>query len=208
MGRSKRGRGDGNRDWEGGREGGRDRDGSGDSGRRRRRRASRESRGEVGEKGSNWRVNTGIRGGETRGRSGHFRIIVEAFRVAGLFGGLNMCRTVARRELGGWNKVSRGRSRGKGNDGRLEVESCGIVGGGTWSGDGLREDLKDFGPLARAHFEERRAWDRGCGGLDRNRRHRGVGLRLHPGIWTGGRRVGLTRRDKRGSGRERRSRGI
>ena len=208
MGRSKRGRGGGNRNWEGGREGGRDRDGSWDRGRRRRRRACRESRGEVGEKGSNRRINSRVRGGETRGRSSHFRILVEAFKVAGLFGGLNMCRTVARRELGGWNKVSRGRSRGKGNDGRLEVESCGIVGGGTWSGDGLREDLKDFGPLARAHFEERRAWDRGRGGLDRDRRHRGAGLRPDRGIWTGGGRVGLTRGNKRGSSGERRGRDI
>ena len=119
-----------------------------------------------------------------------------------------MCRTVARRKLGGWNKVNRGRSRGKGNDGRLNVERCGIVGGGTRSGDGLREDLKDFGPLARAHLEEGRAGDGGGGGLGRDRRHRGVRLRPHPGIWTGGRRVGLTRRNKRGSSGERRGRDI
>ena len=106
MGRSKRGRGDGNRDWEGGREGGRDRDGSWDRGRRRRRRACRESRGEVGEKGSNRRINSRIRGGETRGRSGHFRIIIKAVEMPGLFGGLDMGGTVTCSELGVRDEVN------------------------------------------------------------------------------------------------------
>ena len=119
-----------------------------------------------------------------------------------------MCGTVARRELGGRNKVNRGRSRGKGNNGRFEVEGCGVVGGGTWSRNGLREDFKDLGPLAWAHLKEGRAGDRGGRGLDRNRRQGGVKLRLHLSIWAWDRRVGLARRDERGSGWERRSRGI
>ena len=119
-----------------------------------------------------------------------------------------MCWTVAGRKLGGWNESTRGRSRSKGQDGRFNVESCGVVGGGTGSGDGLGEDLKDFGPLVRAHLYEGRAWDRGGGWLDGDRGHRGVRLRPHPGIRTGGRRVRLARGNKRGSGGERRGRDI
>ena len=114
-----------------------------------------------------------------------------------------MCWTVAGRKLGGWNEVTRGGSRSKGQDGRFDMESCGVVGGGTGSGDGLREDFKDFGPLVRAHLDERRAWDRGGGRLDGDRGHRGVRLWAHPGSRTGGRGVGLGGGNKRGSGGER-----
>ena len=116
--------------------------------------------------------------------------------------------TVTGRELSVRNEVNWGRSRGKTDDGLFEVEGGGAVGGGTWSRNGLREDCKDLGPLVWAHLKEGRAGDRGGRGLDRNRRYGGVKLRLHLGIWAWDRRVGLTRRDERGSGRERRSRDI
>ena len=72
----------------------------------------------------------------------------------------------------------------------------------------MGEDLKDFGPLIRAHPGKRRARDRGGGRLEGNRGHRGVRLGAHPGGRAGDRGVRLARGNKGGSGGERSGRVI
>ena len=105
-----------------------------------------------------------------------------------------------RREKVGWGgEAIRRRNRSKGQDSRLNTENGSRVGGGARGGDGLGEDLKDFGPLIRTHPSKRRAGDRGCGRLEGNRGDRGVRLGAHPSGRAGDRGVRLARGNKGGS---------